>query len=100
MVSKIRQLLEAKLAGQRACFTYEQRNFYSNSEIINRLRRPQVNTLQENVSSNHGLKRQFSIFRTTLYFTLREIQFYPRNARKYLAMLDKLVLSVIPAVSK
>ena len=29
---------------------------------INRYRRPQVNTLQENFSFNHGLKRKFSIF--------------------------------------
>ena len=71
------------MAGLKACFAYEQRNFYSNSVIINRLRRPQVNTLQENFSSNLDLKRKFSIFRTTLYFTLREIQSYPGNARKY-----------------
>ena len=60
--SQRHEKLEAKLAGLTACFAYEQRNFYSNSVIINRLRRPQVNTLQENFSSNHRLKRKFSIF--------------------------------------
>lgn len=93
-------LKDTKLAGLKACFAYEQRNFYSNFVIINRLRRPQVTTLQENFSSNHSLKRKFSIFRTTLCFTLPEIQFYPVDARKYLAMWDKLILSVIPAISK
>ena len=81
-------------------FRREIRYVKSNSVIINRLRRPKVNTLKENFSSNHDLKRKLSIFRTTLYFLLREIRFYPGNARKYLAMWDKLILSEIPAVSK
>ena len=54
---KDRKQLEAELAGLKAYFAYEQRNFYSNSVIINRMRRPLVNTLQENSSSNHDLKR-------------------------------------------
>ena len=81
--SRGHEKLGTKLSGLKACFAYEQRNFYSNSVIINRLRRPQVNTSEEDFSSNHGLKRKFSIFRTTLYFTLREIQIYPGNANNY-----------------
>ena len=88
--SQRHEKLEAKLAGLKACFAYEQRNFYSNSVIINRLRRPKVNALQENFSSNHGLKRKFSILRTTLYFTLREIQIYPGNARKYFSHVGQV----------
>ena len=64
------------------------------------LGKPSVNTLRENFSSNHNLKMKLSIFRTTLYFPLGEIQFYPGNARKYLTIRHKLILSVIPAVSK
>ena len=85
--------LEAKLAGLKACFAYEQRNFYSNSVIINRLRRPQVNTLQENFTSNLGLKRKFSIFRTTLYFTLlAKYKFILETRGSILAMWDKLII--------
>ena len=75
--------IKDKIGWSESLFRVRTKKFYSNSVIINRLRRPQVNTWQENFTSNHGLKRKFSIFRTTLYFTLREIQIYPGNARKY-----------------
>ena len=50
------------MAGLKACFAYEQRNFYSNSVTTNRLGKPSVTTLRENFSFNHDLKRKLSIF--------------------------------------
>ena len=78
----------SKIGWSESLFRVRTKKFLFNF-CIYRLRRPLVNTLQENFSSKHGLKRKFSIFRMTLYFKLREIQIYPGNTRKYFSHVEQ-----------